>query len=338
MWRTVGHEKAINTLRRALGGGMLSHAYLFAGPRHVGKMTLALDLARAVNCLEESADNRPCDDCNQCRRIADGLHADIRVVGLEAQDSGTGRTRVNISIDQVRRVQRDASLKPYEGAYRVFIFDGAERLSEEAANSLLKILEEPPDRVILVLLGSSGGGMLPTIVSRCQQMELRPLPLSLVARELETHHGADPEKAEEIARLSAGRLGWAVQAATEPELLEHRAERLATIEDTVRGGLEVRFSYAADLASVFSRDRNAARQEVALWLDWWRDVMVIREGVPELVGNLSRTENLRAVAQSLSSAQIAAAINAIQRIAGYLERNVNPRLALEELMLVLPRL
>ena len=140
MWRTAGHDKAVNILGRALGEGRTAHAYLVTGPEHVGKMTLALDLARAVNC---SGAERPCDACAQCRRVDRGLHADVRVVGVEPGPSG-GRQRVAIGIDQVREVQREASLKPYEGSSRVFIFDRAERLTEEAANSLLKILEEPP--------------------------------------------------------------------------------------------------------------------------------------------------------------------------------------------------
>ena len=333
-WRTIGHEKAVNALRRSMREGRLSHAYLLSGPPNVGKMTLALDLARAVNCREEE---KPCGECDQCRRIADGLHADIRVVAVETGEHDGDRSRVLIGIDQVREVQREASLKPYEGRYRVFIFDGAELLSEDAANSLLKILEEPPEQVILVLLATDVGGLLPTVVSRCTQLALRPLPLSLVAREIEARSDADPEKAEEIARLSGGRLGWALQVAREPSLLERRAERLAVIEATLRGGLEARFSYAADLASLFGRDRGSGRQEIELWLRWWRDVLVIREGVREVVGNLSRMETLQTAAEKLSSAQITGAIRAIQQISEYLERNVNPRLALEELMLILPR-
>ena len=334
MWQTVGHEKAVRTLQRSLEEGRLSHAYLLAGPRHVGKMTLALDIARMVNCLAEDG---PCGQCDQCRRIADELHADVRVVDLEYEEGTDGRRRVAIGIDQVREVQREASLKPFEGRFRVFIFDGAEHLSEEAANSLLKVLEEPPDQVILVLLTSGADGLLPTIVSRCQQLELRPLPLPVVAHELEDRYGADHQKAGEIARLSGGKLGWAVQAIDSPELLERRSERLVAIEQAVRGGLEERFSYAARLASLFAGNRESARQELDLWLEWWRDVLVIKEGAPEFVANLSRMEVLKGVAEALSSARVAGAPVAIQEALEHLGRNVNARLALEELMLVLPR-
>ena len=324
----------VNALRKGIQSGRLSHAYLLVGPARVGKMTLALDLARAVNCL---GDDAPCGACRQCRRVSDGLHADVRLLGLEQQKADETRTRVAIGIDQVRAIQREANLKPYEGKRRVLIFDGAERLSEEAANALLKTLEEPPDQVLLMLLASDAESLPPTIVSRCALLKLRPLPLSRLAGELQANHGAGREKADEIARLSGGRLGWALEALRDPTLLERRAERLQNIQDTVRGNLEERFSFAAGLASRFTRDRDVARQEIALWLQWWRDVLVVKEGAEELVENLAVADRIQSVAQSLSSAQIAAAIAAINESSAHLENNVNPRLALEGLMLALPK-
>jgi DNA polymerase-3 subunit delta' len=352
MWRTIGHDKAVNTLRRGLQEGRLSHAYLITGPQHVGKMTLALDLAQMVNCL---GDQKPCGECRQCKRIGEGLHADVRIVGVGGRgtrDEGrippppaprpssppeVPRSRTLIGIEQVRDVQREASLKPYEGSYRVFIFDGAERLSEEAANCLLKILEEPPEQVIMVLLASESSALLPTIVSRCQQLELRPLPVPLIARELEARYGVAHEKAAEVARLSAGKPGWAFQALSQSEVLERRADKLALIEETMRSGLDERFSYAANLANQFSQSREAVRGELELWLEWWRDALAVKEGVPETVTNISRMDALRTAVAELPSAQIVGVIKSIQETLDHLERNISPRLALEQLMLALPR-
>ena len=335
MWQTVGHERAINALRKGIQSGRLSHAYLLVGPASVGKMTLALDLARAVNCL---GDDPPCGVCLQCRRVTRGLHADVHVLGLERQQTDESRTRVAIGIGQVRAIQREASLKPYEGKRRVLIFDGAERLSEEAANALLKTLEEPPDQVLLILLATDAETLPSTIVSRCALLKLRPLPRALLACQLQANHGADREKADDIARLSGGRLGWALEALGDPTLLKRRAERFQNVQDIVGGNLEERFSFAAGLASRFTRDRDVARQEIALWLEWWRDVMVVKEGAEDLVENLAVADSIQSVAQSLSSAQIAAAIGAINEASAHLESNVNARLALEGLMLALPRL
>ncbi|TET38214.1 MAG: AAA family ATPase, partial [Dehalococcoidia bacterium] len=165
MWQVIGHEKAVALLERSMKGGKLSHAYLFVGPPHVGKMTLAMNLAQALNCRGEE---RPCGECPQCRRIARGVHADVQVIGLEG--------RMEIGIDQIREMQHAASLKPFEGRNRVFIIDGADHLSHEAANCLLKTLEEPPPNDQLILLAANERLLLPTVLSRCQKLELGPLP------------------------------------------------------------------------------------------------------------------------------------------------------------------
>ena len=136
--------------------------------------------------------------------------------------------------------------------------------------------------------------------------------------------------------MSTGRIGWAFRAAGRPELLEERSQRLAQFEGAMEGGLEPRFAFSAGLLPTLGASRDRARSELTLWLEWWRDVMAINQGCPELVANLSRTDSLEPKAKALSSAQIASAIRAIQQTLEYVERNVNLRLALENLMLRLP--
>ena len=334
VWRTTGHDRTVGILRRGLAQGRLSHAYLIAGPGHVGKMTLAIDVAMAVCCTEEQ---KPCGACAQCTRVARGLHTDVRVVSIEGGEKESGRGRVLIGIDQVRQVQREASLTPFEGSHRVIIFDGAERLSEEAANSLLKFLEEPPDQVVLLLLASDAAALPATVVSRCQLLELRPVPADVIARALAERYELDSVGADEIARLAEGRPGWAFLAAEDGEVLAALSRKLDVIEDVVGGTLEGRFAYAAGLASAFERDRESAREELELWKAWWRSVLLVKEDLAGFVVHTSRLGSLEQVAASLSDAQAAHAMEAVSETAEHLERNVSPRLALEELMLALPR-
>jgi len=334
MWTTVGHDKPINTLRRALDDGRTSHAYLFAGPPQVGKMTLAMDLARALNCSDEE---RPCGECSHCDRITRALHTDVRVISLDTDDSKRERRRTLISIDQVRDIQRDASLRPAEGAFKVFIIDGAESLSADASNALLKTLEEPPDQVVMILLATDAEELLPTISSRCQTLELRAVPQATVAEHLAKHHGAEKELAEEIARLSEGRIGWAIEAAANPSILEEINEKLDVIEAVVRATVDLRFDYAASFSQTTWRDRDAGRRELALWLELWRDVLLIREGLPKHVKHLAGYDATKSMAGKMTLEQIAKAIRAIRQTAEYLEYNVNPRLAIENMMLALPR-
>ncbi|GAI32367.1 unnamed protein product, partial [marine sediment metagenome] len=190
---------------------MVAHAYLFVGPPHVGKMTLALNLAQALNC---EAVEPPCGECLPCQKIASAKYVDVQIIGLTTDgDSVEAKPRTEISIDQIREMQHSASLPPFEGKYKVFIIDGAEHLSSEAANCLLKTLEEPVGRVIFILLATNDKLLPATVISRCQRLELPPLAVSEVEAALNSRWGIESQKAKLLARLSHGCLGWALSAA-----------------------------------------------------------------------------------------------------------------------------
>ena len=333
MMETVGHPRAVNALRRGLEEGRLSHAYLIAGPAHVGKMTLAMDLARMVNC---AADAPPCGECRHCERIRQGLHADVRVVGPGYGGDEAAQSKSSIGIGEVRALGREANLKPFEGGTRVFIVEDAERLTPEAANALLKTLEEPPDQVVLALLASEPSILPPTVLSRCRQIALRPMPVEQVAQELRSRNGADAMRIEEIARLSGGRMGWALRAVQEPDLVDGRTKRLQEVQEVLEGTLERRFKYAARLASRFANDQESVVEELDLWRSWLRDIFLLREGREDLIISLSTMDALRSAASALSAAQVADAVHAVEETLDLLRRNVNARLALERLMLRLP--
>ena len=333
MWQVVGQNHAVRQLKLSLESGRLSHAYLFVGPPHVGKGTLALNLAQAVNCLSELG--RPCNECQQCRRIAAGYHADVQVIG-PPQPGGNGPPRKEVGIDDVRAIEGKVHLKPYEGAYRVFIFDGAERMSEEAANALLKILEEPPPQSLLILLASQDDQLLPTISSRCRRIELRPLSQADVLRYISTNHSIEEDQAQIMARLSKGCLGWALLALKNPSLLEQRRSELDRIINLEGATVEQRFSTAANLASLFYRDRSEAQDVLDVWLGWWRDLLLVREGAEESVYNLDYLDTLQSQAALYTSSQIADFIGVMLDTLEALDHNVNPRLSLEVLMLAMP--
>ena len=331
MWKTIGQDRALRALQRGLDSDRVSHSFLIAGPTQVGKTTLALDLARAVNC--ESGE-RPCSQCGQCGRITSGLHPDVRIVGLEKARSG--RLRTLIGIEQVRDIQRETSLLPFEGRYRVIIFETAELFSEEAANSLLKTLEEPPERVLIILLTTDARAMLPTIVSRCRLVQLKPAPSTMIAEFLTDRNGVSSDRAREIAGLASGRVGWAVRAAEDPDIFKRMTDVLDQVESVVRSPLADRFDYAAGLADRFPSDRRSVYSELDLWLSWWRDVLLIGRQKPELVSNVARIDSLTPVAEHLPPASVADAIRTVMRTSYLLERNVSPRLALEGMMLKIP--
>ena len=339
MWNIYGQDHLLRQLEPALKLGRLAHAYLLAGPPHVGKMALAIALAQGVNCL--SGPGAPCGACNQCRRIAQGLHADVRVISV-AQGGGarTGRdagaARTLITIDDVREVQRQVSLKPYEGACIVIIFDGAEAMSLDAANALLKTLEEPPPQVLLLLLTANEEALLSTIRSRCRTLTLLPAAKAQVVARLTSEHKASGEQAERLARLSRGCLGWALTALADPARLEQQEAEMEQVRETCQSGLEERFSYAAELATRFPRDRESVRGSLYLWLRWWRDLLLVKEGADAYVQDPEHLTTLRLQAAQLTTGQVVGSINALVQSLEALDRNASPRLTLEVLMLRLP--
>jgi DNA polymerase III subunit delta' len=328
MWQVVGHETAVTLLQNSLNSGRLSHAYLFVGPEHVGKMTLALNLAQVLNCEAEEAE-RPCTSCTQCKRIAGRIHADIQILETD------GRTE--IGIDQIRALEQSANLKPFEGRTRVFIIDGAEKLSIEAGNSLLKILEEPPHYVQFILLASNERLLLPTVLSRCHKLELRPVPIAKVEQSLIRRWNVAPEQAGQLARLSAGCPGWAVQASRDDRILSDRASRLDTIQQLVTQGRAPRFAYASDLANQFIKNRATATDILNLWACWWHDLLLTKGGCIEFATNADREHVLSRDAANYRLSQIKGFIDSLRDVTKALEQNSNPRLTLEVLMLNIPK-
>ena len=333
MWRLRGHEAALAQIDKSFKAERYAHAYLLVGPAQVGKGTLAIDMAQAANCL--SAEDVPCGRCIQCVRIAAGQHADVVVIGVERREED-GPPRKEIGIDDVRDVQRQASLKPYEGKYRVFIFDGSEHMSEEAANALLKTLEEPPPQVMLILLACQEEALLPTIRSRCRRLELKPLPLSRMTAELVDARQLGEGDAAVLGRLSMGRLGWSYAALADPSIMEKRNEDLSRIAHLPEASLEDRYSYASDLASMYTGAREAGREALNLWARWWRDLLLIKEGAGQYVHNVDWADTLNLMASTYTTGQVVGFIRAVLRTIGALEHNANARLALEVLMLTLP--
>jgi DNA polymerase-3 subunit delta' len=331
MFQVIGQARALSLLKHSLEAGRLSHAYLFAGPPHVGKMRLAINLAQALNC---KADEKPCLVCDSCKKIEAGGHSDVQVIGL-AQKEEDAEAKL-ISTEQIKGMLHDASLPPFEGINKVFIIDGAELLSVEAANRLLKTLEEPEARVTFILLTANENRLLKTVVSRCQRIELPPMPLAEETQALVEKLNLKPEDARLLAGLSHGCPGWAITAA-DGKMLEKRSEELNQIIAMIKGDNEERFAYAAGLAAGFSKNRRAVYDTLDRWLDFWRDLMLVKLGRDDMITNSDRQDDLIKMARNYSLSRIRDFIKSIESAAAQLNQNVNARLALEVLMLDLPR-
>ncbi|MEA3345701.1 MAG: DNA polymerase III subunit delta' [Chloroflexota bacterium] len=322
MWSLIGHSWAVDFLRQSLANGQLAHAYLLLGPPQIGKRTLALELAKALNCLAEE-EERPCGRCPACRKIAHSTHPDVRV--LEPEDG-------SLKIDQIRQLQRELALTPHEGRYRVAILTDFDQATTEASNCLLKTLEEPPPQVVLCLTAPDTSALLPTIVSRCQLLRLRPLSLETVESALVEHWGVDQKRAALLAHLSGGRLGWAVEAHQQPSILERRTEWLDSLVKLLNEMRVPRFAYAEEA----SQSPELVADILEIWLSWWRDLLLAHEDNYAEVTNLNRSEEITEYAAQYSLDQIRGALEAVRASQKWLESNANLRLTLEVLLLSFP--
>jgi DNA polymerase-3 subunit delta' len=333
MWQVIGQARAVSLLKHSLESDTLTHAYLFVGPQHIGKMTLALNLAQGLNCLEE---DKPCLVCSSCKKIAAGTHSDVQVIGLEYNEE-EDIERKQIRNEQIDGILHDASLPPFEGSYKVFIIDGAELLSIGAANRLLKTLEEPESKITFILLATNERKLLKTVVSRCQRIELQPMPLAEETKALTETFKVSQERARLLAGLSHGCIGWAITAANDEKLLTQRQEILNQIIGMIKGDYEERFSYVGRLAAGFTQNRGAVYDTLDTWRDFWRDLMLLKMNCPDMITNIDMKDELSKLAHDYSLNQIRNYIKSIESAALQLKQNVNARLALEVLMLNLPK-
>jgi DNA polymerase III delta' subunit len=297
----VGQDKAVRFLRQALRAGRLSPALLFAGPPGVGKRRAARELAKALNCASLQ-EGEPCDSCVSCRKIEEKNHPDVIELDFAKQaewlDEKAER-QTAIKIELVRMIDRHAGLKASEGAFRVVIFDPAQDLTEEAANALLKLLEEPPPRFQIILIVEDETALLSTIRSRCALVRFDRMTPEEIARHLQAQGNLSLEDARTIAGRSGGSLG---QAQWEKEWAGWEAPVLEELE------LPEAFQWM-DQFGLRQGGRSAAQTLV--------NILIQKECDQLSRGALASQERLRALLTASAA----------------LKQNVTPRLALEALYL-----
>lgn len=340
-WPILGQERAVALLQGAIVRGGVAHAYLFAGAEQSGRATLARLFAQALNCEGGGAvSGVPCGACRSCRKIERGTHPDVRAVGLATQEAaGSGRARresknTSLSIETVRDLCSDLSLRPLEGAWRVAIVEDAETMQEPAANAFLKTLEEPPPYAVIVLIVPEVGAVLPTIRSRCQLVETRPVPREELATALQQHHGVAPAEARTLAALSRGRAGWAIAAAGQAGFFDERRTAYGAMLGLLNGPAFDFFPLVDRLTERFRRGRrDEVYAELDAWLGLWRDLLLLRTGCADLLLNIDYADQLRPLAARFGLAHLREAASATTDALRWLGENVAPRLALEAMVL-----
>ncbi len=342
MWRTLGQESTIERLSHSLAGGTTHHAYLFLGPEHVGKRTLAIDLACALNCEAEIV---PCGSCNSCRRILSDKHADILSVSLtnpaaseQEGDEESQRRGTRVLTEQIEDLQRAASLPPYEGRWKVLLVEHADRMTVEAANRILKTLEEPSPQVVWMLLAEYEGRLLDTVVSRCQRIDVRPLPIPTLERHLIEVLGTPPERARLIARASRGRTGWALLAQADDSLMAERAARVESTIQLVSMTFAARFDVSREMDALYRRNPENVLETLEQWITWWRDLLLFKTGCADNIVNVDYANDVEEQATRLNLEQIREYIGRLSQARQDLDLNVIPRLVFDSLVYTMPRI
>lgn len=324
-WQMIGHEWAVKILQQHAAQGTMRHAYLVTGPESVGRRTLALRFAEALNCPKRSESGEPCLSCSTCEKIGRMQHPDLSVV--QADTSGGV-----IKVDQIRELQRGLSLAPYDAEFRVALLLQFEQANQFAANALLKTLEEPPPQVVMLITAESAEKLLPTIVSRCELIRLRPQPVGVIETGLQSMFQLPADEANLLAHLSGGRPGYAVQLHEDPTMMSSRSNWLDEMQSLLSAKRVDRFTYAERQ----SRDIETLREVLKVWLSYWRDVMLTIGNPSMKVSNIDRQDSIRNLASKIDLFKAQNIINSLERQFDLLSRNINPRLAIEVFLLNLP--
>jgi DNA polymerase-3 subunit delta' len=315
----IGHADVLRELRTLADAPDPVHALLFAGPGGTGRTLLALEYARLLNCearlpggggtllglldsTTDAASGGACGQCRSCRLIGEGAHPDVITLGpgdtlCKPRPNESGHERHpqsrDIRICQVRGLIDLVARYPFEARYRMIIIDPADRLGREAANTLLKTLEEPPGHTVIALVTEAPDSLIETIVSRCRRIDVRPIPRAEIETAL-IKRGIEPGLASEVARECHGRPGRALDYAKSPDLMGDRARLLERCRKLAAAKTSERFTYAGELAERFRRDRTPVLAELNAWEAFWGDQLqrAAREDEAAVAGIV---EALRAV-------------------------------------------
>jgi len=332
-WQIYGHEWAAQILQKHITQNNVRHAYLLSGAPGIGRRSLALRFAQAINCTQPPAPGEPCGECRICKQTEKMQQVDLAITqSLENSKM--------IKVEQVRELQNSLSLSPYEAKYRVALLLNFQDATPNAQNALLKTLEEAPSKVILIITADSVENLLPTIVSRCEILRLRPLSIEQCSNALNQHWQIKEGMALELSHLTAGKIGQAVRYHQNPEQLEKLHHLVQDAFDLLGNSLVDRFSYAEKATDM--RRKNVNRESLGLmlqtWLSLWRDFYICVNGSDMPLTFINFQSLSQKTAKQIDSNQIHTQLLRLENALTQLDQNLNSKLLLETLLLDWPHL
>jgi len=362
LFKDILHQElALKTLKSHLAEHKVAHAYLFFGPESVGKKLTALNFAKALNC--ENSENAPCDKCSSCQKIDRDTHPDVKWI------FPSGPKRI-ISIEKAKDIKNSSFLKSFSAPYKVFIVDQPERMNQEAGNSFLKTLEEPPPQVVIILISAYPERILPTLISRCQKIKFAPLPPSTTIKIIGDKFTLEPEKARLLYSFSQGNLArinlwneasiWEVRdgvldllsslPTNDYQILIDQTEEITgqvhSFEDKLKKASEKELNTWKDNlpSAQFKKIKQEKKEEIDSKIKemigeilfivktYYQDLWALREGSKSIV-NTDREDILKSKAIDLSPELLLQQVAEIEKIENYTKRNANLSLSLQVLFI-----
>jgi DNA polymerase-3 subunit delta' len=327
--RIKGQDQAINILKNYLKGSQAVSSYLFIGPQGSGKFLTAKTLAKAANCLEQDAD--ACGRCTACLKIEKNQHPDVHIVdasvfnetATDAQGLQTHERKIleAIKIEHIRQLQKEINLRPYEARRKVFIINDAHNLTEEAANALLKTLEEPPQDSLIILVTAKPVLLFKTVISRCRIIKFYPLHRNRLKEILKEEYSIEEELSHFLAYFCEGRIGQALSL-KDADILTQKNE---IIDEFI-------FNRNHGLAYRAGSQHQDLRQYLNVLTSWFRDIYMLKIGMPhaELI-NFDRKDELLKSMVNYSFGALDDILRFISDSFLYLEQNINPKLLISNL-------
>jgi DNA polymerase-3 subunit delta' len=330
-WNILGHETAISFLKNHSKPGKTRHAYLITGPEGVGRETLALAFAKTLNCQNPPAEGEFCGKCLACRQIEEQRYPDLLILRV-------GEGSKDLKIDQIREMQQTLALAPYQSTYRMVLIPDFQHATIGASNALLKSLEEPPSKALLILTADAKESLLETIASRCEVLRLRPSSVGTLEGFLLNEKAIVPARAKRLAHLAGGRVGRALSFDQNQDLLDAYDEALTDLGDLLNSRLRERLQFIERLQQRKGASREQFAFLIATWLTFWRDVMIRHERADIPLVNIDHEQRISETAQLIPSRQIEKILKVHEKALVNLDANLNPRLVIENLLLALPLL
>ncbi|MTI48812.1 DNA polymerase III subunit delta' [Sporosalibacterium faouarense] len=315
----VGHENIIKRLQNSIKKGNVSHSYLFEGPKAIGKSKVAEVFAKTLLCKEKGV--QPCNQCSSCLKFDSGNHPDVFIGSAEGESFKKG---------QVEDLQRSIKTLPYEGDKKIYILEDIDKMTQQAQNSFLKTLEEPPSYVTIIMTVINSYSLLPTIISRCQVLKFKPVESMKIESLLLNNLGKTQEEAQIITSFSNGIIGRAIILAESEDFKAIREEVISVIDTTLKSNKYKIFS----ISEFFQNHKEMIEDILDMMMVWFRDILFIKElDNNQLIINKDKIETLSQHSLKIGREKIHEIIQALNNAKENIVSNVNYELAIEVMLL-----